>query len=132
MSRLTMHAQTKVRGIRIDVKLAEIMIVLWRRGVKTIGSCQGDPDQLGYISFADAKSAVLFASLAKLDLQSGFAGEELASVMTHFAEITGSKFATLWFGEWVSLGNRCLLTARFTPSQRDVMSSWLRYMAKHG
>lgn len=62
------HPQVAVRHpsgerVQVDERLAVSLIALWKLGIATDYSCQGDDDCRAYLSFADLASADRFAEL---------------------------------------------------------------------
>jgi hypothetical protein len=61
---LTAHVTTDQTSACVDAGLAPLMVLLWGAGIRTEFSCQGGPDQRGYLVFVDAGELEQFFTTA--------------------------------------------------------------------
>lgn len=99
---MTTHRQRRVNGVLVDAKLADILRRLWKLGIKTSFSCEGDLDTLGYIQFSDTRSGIRFYELLMKMPEPGF--------------IT----------EWHCHGNQIALIVRFSDEGRRTLKGLLK------
>lgn len=57
------HPQVEVYGIEVDREMADLLVALWKLGLDTQFSCQGDPDQFIWHHGGDHASQIVFGDL---------------------------------------------------------------------
>src|SRR5207245_10117077 len=55
--------------VRIDKKLVPLIRACWKRGLKTVSSCEELQQGFAYIAFSDAAKAATFEAVPKADCQ---------------------------------------------------------------
>lgn len=54
------HPQKRVGNIRVDEKMAPLLRLVWKAGIETMSSCQGDEGYPAHITFMDLEPGLAF------------------------------------------------------------------------
>ena len=81
----TLHPQIEIDGTEVDTGLAVLLTLVWKHGLNTRESCEGDAEHPAYIVFPELKDAGEFL-LQSAHLTHYLMGDNLAMTIQHPAQ----------------------------------------------